>query len=297
MSNADEFEGYRPEPPLRKVLARVLHRRLMVLGLVILVLVGAAAAVAPLVTPADPIQQNIRLRLKDVMSQNPDGSSNLLGTDHLGRDVFSRVVHGARYSLFIAFTSAALASILGVVLGLLAGYYGGWFGAVVGRIADLQLALPLVLLAVVVVALIGPSLANIILVFVITSWPPYTRVIRGTVMQIKEMPYVEAARAAGFGTPRILFRHIAPNVLSSLIVLTSFDVARMIQFEAALGFLGLGVQPPTPTWGNMLADGRDYIRDAWWISAFPGIAIMLTAAAVNFIGDGLRDILDPRLID
>lgn len=161
------------------------------------------------------------------------------------------------------------------------------------RLTDLQLAFPFILLALAIIALLGPSLANITIVFTVTSWPVYARVVRGSVLSVKEHDFVAAARAVGQDDRGILLRHIAPNVLSPLIVIASFEVARMIITESALGFLGLGVQPPTPTWGNMLADGRDYIRDAWWLATFPGLAIMLTVTAVNLVGDGLRDLLDP----
>jgi peptide/nickel transport system permease protein len=280
---------------LRAVVRRVMRLKLMSFGIVILTLIVGVSIAAPLVAPRDPTEQSILLRLKAPLTTNSDGTRNILGTDHLGRDVLSRVIFGSRISLSIALISATLAGLLGMFLGLIAGYYGGPVGIVVGRLADLQLTLPLVLLALVVVAIIGPSITNIIIVFIITSWPAYTRVIRGSVLQVKGLEYVQAAHAIGAPSSRVVVRHVLPNVLTSVVVLSSFDVARMIQLEASLGFLGLGVPSPAATWGNMLADGREYIRDAWWIAAFPGIAIMLTAAAINFIGDGLRDIFDPRM--
>jgi peptide/nickel transport system permease protein len=280
-----------------RAVSRVLRRRLMMIGAFILLGVLATALSAPFLAPRGPFQQSLRARLRPPLAIGAEGSTNLLGTDHLGRDVFSRVVYGGRISLFIGLTAALGASLMGMTFGLVAGYHGGPLGILVGRLADLQLALPLVLLALAVVALVGPSLINVITVFTMTSWPAYARVIRGSVLRVKAVEFVEGARATGAGELRIILRHILPNVLTSVIVLTSFDVARMIQLEAALGFLGVGVPPPTPTWGNMLADGREYIRDAWWVSTFPGIAIMLTAAGINFVGDGLRDILDPRLTE
>ncbi|MCA9858105.1 MAG: ABC transporter permease [Thermomicrobiales bacterium] len=279
----------------RRTWQRVRRQRLMLLGLVIFLAIIAITIAAPLIAPRSPEQQQVTWRLKPPGSQNPDGSVNWLGTDQLGRDVLSRTVYGGRLSLVIALTSAIVAGLVGLLFGLLAGYFGGAIGVIVGRLSDLQLALPLVLVALVIVGLIGSSLRNIVLVFIVTSWPAYARMIRASTMRVKHMDFVEAGHALGARTPQILRRHIFPNVLTSLIVLASFDVSRMIQLEASLGFLGLGVQPPTPTWGNMLADGRGYLTTAWWIATFPGIAIVLTSAAVNFIGDGLRDILDPRM--
>jgi peptide/nickel transport system permease protein len=188
-----------------------------------------------------------------------------------------------------------VSALLGMTLGLLAGYYRGAIESVVMRCVDLQLAFPFILLALSIVALMGPSLRNIIIVFAITTWPVYARTTRGVVLALRAQEFVQAARGLGASDQRILWRHIAPGVLSPVLVLASFEVARMIILEASLGFLGLGVPPPTPTWGSMLADGRDYLRDAWWIALFPGLAIMLTAAGSNFLGDGLRDMLDPTL--
>ena len=194
----------------------------------------------------------------------------------------------------ISLTSVAGSLAIGLVLGLVAGFHGGFLETLIMRLTDLQLAFPFILLALAIVALLGPSLVNIIVVFTVTSWPIYARVVRGSVLALKQQDFVTAARALGRAERGILAWHVAPNTVAPLTVIAFFEIARMIITEAALGFLGLGVQPPTATWGNMLADGRDYIRDAWWLSAFPGLAIMLMAAGVNLLGDGLRDILDPR---
>jgi ABC-type dipeptide/oligopeptide/nickel transport system permease subunit len=279
----------RPGPWRR--LAR--HRR-AVAGVVLLVLVIAVAAAAGLLAPRDPLAQEVIARLQAPGWSDGEGWTAWLGTDHVGRDILSRVIHGGRISLLISLTSVAGSLCLGFVLGLAAGFYGGPAEVLIMRLTDLQLAFPFILLALAIVALLGPSLPNIIVVFTVTSWPIYARVVRGSVLSLKALDFVSAARALGRHDLGILLRHIAPNTLAPLLVIAFFEVARMIITEAALGFLGLGVQPPTATWGNMLADGRDYIRDAWWLSAFPGLAIMVTSAGVNLLGDGLRDLLDPR---
>jgi peptide/nickel transport system permease protein len=222
-------------------------------------------------------------------------SYHILGTDHLGRDVTTRLFYGGRISLLVSLSSVVLAAAAGLLIGLLAGNFGGAIDSVFMRIVDLQLAFPFILLALAIVALLGPSLQNIILVFTITSWPIYARTVRPMALSLREKEFVEAARAAGAGHGRVIFRHILPNIASPLIVVASFEVAKMVILEAAMGFLGLGVPPPTPTWGNMLADGRDYIRTAWWLTTFPGLAIMVTATGINLLGDALRDIFDPRL--
>jgi peptide/nickel transport system permease protein len=265
-----------------------------VTGAVLLGLVVASAAAAGLLAPRDPLAQEVIARLQAPGWSDGEGWTAWLGTDHVGRDILSRVIHGGRVSLLISLTSVAGSLGLGFVLGLAAGFYGGPAEALIMRLTDLQLAFPFILLALAIVALLGPSLPNIIVVFTVTSWPIYARVVRGSVLSLKALDFVTAARALGRDDLGILLRHIAPNTVAPLLVIAFFEVARMIITEAALGFLGLGVQPPTATWGNMLADGRDYIRDAWWLSAFPGLAIMVTSAGVNLLGDGLRDLLDPR---
>lgn len=269
------------------------HRRAMA-GAVLLCLVVASAAAAGLLAPRDPLAQEVIARLQAPGWSDGEGWTAWLGTDHVGRDILSRVIHGGRISLLISLTSVAGSLCLGFLLGLAAGFYGGPAETLIMRLTDLQLAFPFILLALAIVALLGPSLPNIIVVFTVTSWPIYARVVRGSVLSLKALDFVAAARALGRPDLGILLRHIAPNTVAPLLVIAFFEVARMIITEAALGFLGLGIQPPTATWGNMLADGRDYIRDAWWLSAFPGLAIMVTSAGVNLLGDGLRDVFDPR---
>jgi ABC-type dipeptide/oligopeptide/nickel transport system permease subunit len=274
---------------------RIARHRAALGGALIFLLVVAAAGAAAWLAPRDPLAQEVIARLQEPGWSDGSGWTAWLGTDHLGRDVLSRLVHGSRVSLLISVTSVAGSLLIGLALGLLAGFYGGPTEALIMRVTDLQLAFPFILLALAIVALLGPSLRNIIVVFVVTSWPIYTRVVRGSVLSLRELDFVTAARALGRQDLGILLRHITPNTLAPLTVIAFFEMARMIITEAALGFLGLGIQPPTATWGNMLADGRDYIRDAWWLSAFPGLAIMLTATGVNVLGDGLRDWLDPRV--
>jgi peptide/nickel transport system permease protein len=220
---------------------------------------------------------------------------HLLGTDQLGRDVLSRIIYGARISMSISLSATVLAGGLGFAIGIVAGYRGGLTDTIVMRLADLQLAFPFILLCLAIVAALGPSVGNLILVFVVTSWPVYARMARASVLSVRADEYLQAALALGASTARILMRHVVPNVVAPMLVLGSFEMARVIIVEAALGFLGLGVPPPRPTWGTMLADGRAYIRDAWWLSTFPGLTIMLVAAGMNFLGDAFRDALDPRL--
>jgi peptide/nickel transport system permease protein len=282
--------------PGRQRVRRFWRHRLAVIGLVIMVTVAGLALLADRVAPRSPTAQQILLRLKPPGFKDPrSGRVAWLGTDHLGRDILSRIVYGSRVSLIVSLPAVAVAALLGMTLGLLAGYYRSAIETIVMRCVDLQLAFPFILLALSIVALMGPSLRNIIIVFAITTWPVYARTTRGVVLSLRAQDFVQAARSLGASDRRILWRQIAPGVVSPVLVLASFEVARMIILEAALGFLGLGVPPPTPTWGSMLADGRDYLRDAWWIALFPGLAIMLTAAGSNFLGDGLRDMLDPTL--
>ena len=277
-------------------LRRFWRHRLAVIGLAIMATVAGLALAAERIAPRSPTAQQVLLRLRPPGFKDPrSGRVAWLGTDHLGRDILSRIIYGSRVSLVVSLPTVALSALIGMTLGLLAGYYGGLIDVFVMRSVDLQLAFPFILLALSIVALMGPSLRNIVIVFVITTWPVYARTTRGVVLALRAQDFVQAARSLGAGDRRILWRHVAPGVVSPLTVLASFEVARMIILEAALGFLGLGVPPPTPTWGSMLADGRDYLRDAWWIALFPGLAIMLTAAGSNFLGDGLRDMLDPTL--
>lgn len=262
---------------------------------VVLLLILAVAALAPSIAPASPTGSEVARRLRPPLTTTPDGFFTVLGTDNLGRDVLSRIIFGARISLMIGFMSVLISGVLGLGLGLLAGYAGGWIDAAIMRLADIQLAFPFILLAIAVVAVVGPGLVNIMLVLGIAGWVLPARVVRAEVLSIREREYVQATRALGAGSLRLVLRHIAPNVLPSLIVTSSFAAAQMIIVESALSFLGLGVPPPTPSWGNMLSDGQNYLTSGWWISTSAGAALMLTVLSVNVIGDFLRDMLDPRL--
>jgi len=260
--------------------------------LLILVL---SAVFADYLAPADPYRQSLRGRL-DAPAWLGGTTGALLGTDQLGRDILSRILFGSRVSLLVGFTAVIIGGLLGSLLGLVAGYAGRVADEVIMTIADTQLAFPLVLLAIAVVAVLGPSLQNLILVVGISGWVTYARIARAQVLSLKQKEFIEAVRALGGSDLRILFRHLLPNTLSPLIVVATLDLARTIVLESTLSFLGLGVQPPTPSWGQMIGEGREYlIIGRWWVSVFPGIVLMLTTMAVNRIGDWVRDVLDPTL--
>jgi peptide/nickel transport system permease protein len=280
---------------VRRILRELVRNKAALLGLVILTVITAAAILAPVVAPVDPLVQDVEMRLKPPGWTLAEGRTSLLGTDHLGRDILSRLIFGARISLIIGLSAVSVAGTLGTLIGLVAGYRGGRIDDLCMRMTDTMLAMPFILLALAVIAVLGPSLRNIILVLGITSWVSYARVVRAEVLTLRTREFVSAAKALGGGGPRIVFQHLLPNVLTPVIVIATLEVARMIILESALSFLGLGVQPPTPTWGGMLADGRAYVTTAWWLATFPGLAIMVTVLGINLLGDWLRDILDPRL--
>jgi peptide/nickel transport system permease protein len=277
------------------LLRRLVRRRTAVFGLLVVLGVLLAALFAPLVSPFDPLEQDIGQRLREPGWQDAQGHVHPLGTDHLGRDILSRIVFGSRIALVVGLAAVAISGVLGMLIGLVAGYFGGRVDDFLMRLADIQLAFPFILLAIAVIGVLGPSLRNIIIVIGVSSWVVYARVVRGEVLSIREREYVQAAIALGSQHWRVLRHHVLPNTLTPWLVVATLDMARVIVIESALSFLGLGVQPPTPTWGGMLADGRVYLSTAWWLATFPGLAILVTVLGINLFGDGLRDTLDPRL--
>jgi len=274
---------------------RLARRRTALFGLIVVVLVAITALVAPLLSSFDPVEQDIGNRLKPPGWRAQTGLLHPLGTDQLGRDLLARVIYGARPALMVGFAAVLLSGVLGMVTGLLSGYFGGWTDDILMRLGDVQLAFPFILLAIAVIGVLGPSLPIIIVVIGVSSWVIYARVVRGSVLSLREREFVQAAHALGLRDWRIIVRHILPNAFTPWLVVATLDMARVIVIESALSFLGLGVQPPTPTWGGMLADGRVYITTAWWLATFPGLAILITVLGINLFGDGLRDTLDPRL--
>jgi peptide/nickel transport system permease protein len=277
------------------LLRRLVRRRTALFGMLVFLGVLLAAVLAPLVSPFDPLEQDIGQRLRAPGWQDAQGRVHPLGTDHLGRDILARIVYGSRIALVVGLAAVLISGVLGMIIGLVAGYFGGRVDDFLMRLADIQLAFPFILLAIAVIGVLGPSLRNIIIVIGVSSWVVYARVVRGEVLSIREREYVHAAIALGSRNGRVLWSHVLPNTFTPWLVVATLDMARVIVIESALSFLGLGVQPPTPTWGGMLADGRVYLSTAWWLATFPGLAILVTVLGINLLGDGLRDTLDPRL--
>jgi ABC-type dipeptide/oligopeptide/nickel transport system permease subunit len=282
-------------PARGRVLAKLRSHRGAVAGAVITALVLLSSALAPVLAPRDPFAIDPNLRLLPPAWLDGGRWDYPLGTDHVGRDILSRLIYGSRISTVVGLSAVAIAATLGVVLGLIAGFYGGPAQRVILWLADVQIAFPFYLLAISIIAVVGSGFGTIILVFGVAGWVIYARIVRGTVLSLREREFVEAARALGLGNVRILVRHILPNVLTPVIILATLRVASVIVWESGLSFLGLSVPPPTPTWGRMLAEGRAYLASAWWAATFPGLAIAVTVLGVNMLGDGLRDALDPRL--
>jgi peptide/nickel transport system permease protein len=263
-------------------------------GLTVFLLIVLACVLAPVLSPDSPNTIFLNARLRPPSFQSHGGALHLLGTDELGRDLLTRMLYGGRLSLFVSAVGLLTAGIFGTTVGLVAGYFGGVVDLVVMRVADIQLGIPSTLLAVVVVAALGPSTRNLVVVLAVSGWVDYARVTRSRVLATREDEYVLAARIIGAGNARRMFNHILPNVMSSVLVIANLQLANMILLEASLSFLGLGVQPPNPSWGNIVAEGQPYLANAWWIATVPGIAIALTVVSVTVCGDWLSDKLDPR---
>ncbi|WP_347266629.1 ABC transporter permease subunit [Paracoccus sp. (in: a-proteobacteria)] len=266
-----------------------------VIGLVVFVALVLTAIFAPLLAPHDPTQQYRDALLLPPVWQEGGRAGFLLGTDAVGRDMLSRLIFGAQYSLFIGIVVVAIALTGGIAIGLVAGFYGGWVDNLIMRVMDVVLAFPSLLLALVLVAVLGPGLTNAMIAIAIVYQPHFARLTRAAVMGEKSREYVSAARVAGAGNLRLMFRTILPNCLSPLIVQATLSFSSAVLDSAALGFLGMGAQPPTPEWGTMLAEAREFILRAWWVVTFPGLAILVSVLAINMMGDGLRDALDPKL--
>ena len=269
--------------------------RSALLGLIVIAGATAMAILAPALAPADPIKNSLVDRLTPPMWLAGGSARHPLGTDTLGRDVASRLLYGARVSLIVGLSAVVIAGALGVALGLVSGYYRGWPDDALMRLGDVQLAFPVLVLAVAVLAVLGASLANVILVLGVTGWITYARIVRGETLSLRQREFVEAARALGATDHYLLWRHILPNVVAPVTVVATFSVARTIIAEASLSFLGLGIPPPAPSWGAMLDEGRNYITTGWWLALFPGLAILLLVLGINLVGDWLRDALDPRM--
>ncbi len=278
-----------PRGPWLEALRRLRRDRVALASGAVLSLVAVLATLAPLVAPRDPI------KIDSARVLEPPSAQQIFGSDHLGRDVFSRVLYGARLSLRIGLMSVGISLTCGLVLGVLAGFHGGWRDMLIMRVMDVLLAFPGILLALAVIAILGPGLTSVMVAVGISYVPHYTRVVRASVLSAKSSLHVEAARATGGRDARVMLVHVLPNALTPVIAIATLGVAAAILVAAGLSFLGLGVQPPTPEWGAMVSSGREYLRSGWWVSTFPGVMILLTVLSINALGDGLREALDPTL--
>jgi peptide/nickel transport system permease protein len=264
------------------------ENRLALIGLGIIVLLVAVAALAPVIAPYPPNAPDLASRLA------PMSAEHWLGTDELGRDILARIIHGSRLTLYVIVLVAIIAAPVGLLIGTVAGYAGGWLDTVLMRITDIFLAFPKLILALAFVAALGPGIENAIIAIAVTAWPPYARIARAETITIRQADFIKAARLQGAGPIRLIWGHIVPLCLSSLIVRVTLDMAGIILTAAGLGFLGLGAQPPLPEWGAMISSGRKFMLDQWWVAAMPGVAIFVVSLGFNLLGDGLRDILDPK---
>jgi len=269
---------------------RFRKNKLAMFGALIILSLALVAVIAPLIAPFNPNHQDILHRLEPPSRKHP------LGTDDLGRDLLSRIIYGTRVSLLVGFVAVGIAIIIGSLLGLLSGYFGGWLDALIMRFVDIMLCFPTFFLILMVIAFLEPNIWNVMAVIGLTGWPGLTRLVRGECLSIREREFVQAAKVLGLSNIRVMFVHLLPNVMAPILVTATLGIGGAILTESALSFLGLGVQPPTPSWGNILTAGKDYITMAWWLSLYPGLAILITVLAYNLLGEGLRDVLDPRMM-
>ncbi len=291
---AEGVQSVKAEEPPRKNIMSVLSR-LPVVPILILSAVVFSAAFAPLLAPHDPMAFSLSKKLIPPFWQEGGSFENILGTDHMGRDLLSRLVYGARIALLVAVLVIISAGSIGLMVAIVSGYFGGWIDLILMRIVDIQMSIPGLLFAVALAGVLDPGLRNVIIILTFWSWSAFARVVRGEVLSIKERDFIAMAKVSGSSKLYIIFKHLLPNVMNTFVVLATLQVGRLIIFEASLSYLGLGVQPPTAAWGSMLADGRNYIVDAWWLATMPGLAILLTCLGMNLFGDWLRDALDPKL--
>jgi peptide/nickel transport system permease protein len=262
---------------------------LMFWGGVIITLLVFSALTAQWIAPYDPIQQNL------VQNLLPPSPHHWMGTDQYGRDVLSRLIYGSRVSLSVGLVAVSIYIFIGTTVGSIAGYYGGWVDGLLMRVVDILLCIPTFFLILMVIAFVGPSIVNIMVIIGVTSWTDVARLVRGEILALKEREFIQAARVIGMKDSRIILKHLLPNALGPVLVVATLGIGGAILVESSLSFLGLGVQPPTPSWGNMLEEGKNHLTDAWWLITFPGLAIFLTVLGYNLLGEGLRDLLDPRL--
>jgi peptide/nickel transport system permease protein len=277
------------------VAVRARRRRVPVVSLTIVLIFVLVALLAPLLSPSDPYEQSLRLRFRPPVWEERGSWAHPLGTDRLGRDMLTRIIYGSRVSLAVGALAVLLAASVGAAVGLVAGYYGGRVDATLMRITDATLSFPTILLALILAVTVGPSFTNVVIAIAVILWARYARVIRGQVLTLMTLDFIAQARIAGAGAWRIITRHLLPNTLNTLVVLITLQVGYVIIVEASLSFLGAGIPPPTPAWGSMIAEGREFVTTAWWASLFPGLAILLVVLAFNLLGDWLRDTLDPKL--
>ncbi|MBU8598522.1 peptide ABC transporter permease [Shouchella clausii] len=288
------IEKRRPHRAIKRWARLLLRSKTGTVGLAIVVAIIVMAVFASLLAPYDPNEMNPANMLQPPVWVDGGTAAHILGTDNLGRDILSRVIYGSQISLLVGIAAVAVAGFIGVTIGIVSGYYGGWVDSFFMRLVDSFLSIPNILFALVILSVFGPSVWTLIIVLGVTNWVNYARLVRGEVLSLKEREFVKAARSIGVKNGMLMFRHLLPNVLPAFIVISTLSVATTIILEASLSFLGLGIQPPDVSWGGILSDGRDYLATSWWLATFPGLAITITVLGIIFLGDWLRDVLDPR---